>query len=33
MEGIFKVRVVIVLASGEFVKEFSVETYLYREVL
>ncbi len=30
MEGIFKVRVVIALASGEFVKEFSVETYLYR---
>ena len=33
MEDIFKVRVVIALASGEFVKEFSIETYLYREAL
>jgi len=33
MEDIFKVRVIIALASGEFVKEFSVESYLYREVL
>ncbi|MBW1766278.1 MAG: prepilin-type N-terminal cleavage/methylation domain-containing protein [Deltaproteobacteria bacterium] len=33
MEDIFKVRVVIALASGEFVKEFSVETYLHREAL
>ena len=33
MEDIFKVRVVIALAGGELVKEFSVETYLYREKL
>ena len=33
MEDIFKVRVVIALASEEAVKEFSVETYLYRGVL